>query len=98
MKIILLLFLIFNFIIIINRENLIKVLDVRLAQTHVIPIEGKTWNLNNKTQHMSIVGNRRALLLASFEDPDQIYYVSIWFDNKNIGISNNATVLVSKTF
>ncbi|KAN0050395.1 hypothetical protein ACTA71_003518 [Dictyostelium dimigraforme] len=84
MKIILI-FLLFNFILFINCENLLKVSDVRLAQTHVLPIEGKTWNLNNKTQHMSIVGNRRALLLASFEDPDQIYYVSIWFDDDNIG-------------
>ncbi|KAM9963799.1 hypothetical protein ACTFIW_007053 [Dictyostelium discoideum] len=80
-----LIFLIINFLFYINCENLIKVLDVRLAQTHIIPIEGKTWNLKNKTQHMSIIGNRRALLLASFEDLNKVYYVSIWLDNQIIG-------------
>ncbi|KAN0022297.1 hypothetical protein ACTFIU_004473 [Dictyostelium citrinum] len=84
MKLILIFILIFSLILFINCENL-EVSDVRLAQTHVIPVEGKTWNVDNKIQHMSIVGKRRALLLASFEDPDQTYYVSIWFDDKNVG-------------
>ncbi|KAN0032465.1 hypothetical protein ACTFIV_006363 [Dictyostelium citrinum] len=78
-------FIIINFILFINCELIIKVLDIRLAQTHVIPIDGKTWHVDNKTQHMSIIGSRKALLLASFEEPEHIYYVSIWLDNKIIG-------------
>ncbi|KAK5582218.1 hypothetical protein RB653_003801 [Dictyostelium firmibasis] len=86
MKLILILvFLIYNFILNINCENVLKVLDVKLAQTHVISISGKSWNLQNKTQHMSLIGDRRALLLASFEDPNQVYYVSVWFDSENKG-------------
>ncbi|KAK5582219.1 hypothetical protein RB653_003802 [Dictyostelium firmibasis] len=85
MKLILfLIILIFN-ILNINCENLLKVSDVKLAQTHVIPIGGKSWNLKNKNQHMSIVGNRRALLLASFEDQNQYYFASVWLDDRNIG-------------
>ncbi|EAL60961.1 hypothetical protein DDB_G0292824 [Dictyostelium discoideum AX4] len=85
MKLILILIFLFSCILFINCENLIKVLDVRLAQTHVIPVEGKTWNLNNNIQHMSIVGNRRAFLLASFDDPTQTYYTTIWFNDKLVG-------------
>ncbi|KAN0022298.1 hypothetical protein ACTFIU_004474 [Dictyostelium citrinum] len=87
MKLILiLLVLAFNFFNGINCENKLKVSDVRLAQTHVIPIGGKTWNLKGLTQHMSIVGKRRALLLASFEDQNQIYFVSVWYDHGKVGM------------
>ncbi|KAM9963797.1 hypothetical protein ACTFIW_007051 [Dictyostelium discoideum] len=87
MKLILIyLILVFNLITFINCQNILKVSNVRLAQTHVIPIEGKSWNIQGSTKHMSIVGKRRALLLASFQDQNQTYFATIWYDGGKVGM------------
>ncbi|EAL60960.1 hypothetical protein DDB_G0292822 [Dictyostelium discoideum AX4] len=87
MKLILIyLILVFNLFNFINCQNILKVSNVRFAQTHVIPIEGKSWNIQGSTKHMSIVGKRRALLLASFQDQNLSYFATIWYDGGKVGM------------
>ncbi|KAM9990177.1 hypothetical protein ACTFIY_006233 [Dictyostelium cf. discoideum] len=87
MKLILIyLILVFNLINFMNCQNKLKVSNVRLAQTHVIPIEGKSWNILGSIKHMSIVGKRRALLLANFQDQNQTYFATIWYDGGKVGM------------
>ncbi|KAN0032478.1 hypothetical protein ACTFIV_006376 [Dictyostelium citrinum] len=70
--IIIIILLLFNYVLLnysLNQDlNILNVYEVRFAQTHVIPIEGKSWTLNNKTYTLTIVGNRDSLLLVKFKD------------------------------
>ncbi|KAN0050397.1 hypothetical protein ACTA71_003520 [Dictyostelium dimigraforme] len=86
--------LLFNYVLLnnsLNQDlNILNVYDVRFAQTHVIPIEGKTWFLNNKTYTLTIVGNRDSLLLVNFDDEStitsgNIYHVMVWNNDMVLG-------------
>ncbi|KAK5582217.1 hypothetical protein RB653_003800 [Dictyostelium firmibasis] len=64
----------------------LNISDVRFAQTHVIPIEGKTWYLNNKTFTLTIVGDRDSLLLVKFDgNSSSAYTVMVWNSDVIVG-------------
>ncbi|KAM9996039.1 hypothetical protein ACTFIY_002235 [Dictyostelium cf. discoideum] len=86
MKIIIILLIFLNLITNINCavcSSRLQVSDIKFANTHVLPIEGKSWK--NNTVTLKILPNRESLLLAKFEDQTLSYTVKVWVDDTLIG-------------
>ncbi|EGC29419.1 hypothetical protein DICPUDRAFT_42897 [Dictyostelium purpureum] len=59
--------------------------SVLIAQTHVIPVSGKKWVINNVNYELKIVPNRDSLILAKFNNQNDTYIINVYNGNNLLG-------------